>query len=775
LAIQLDPQYALAYVGLADFYNWAGIFGVMPAIESMPRAEEAACAALEIDPELSDAYAALGLIEDARFEWAKSEELYHRALELNPNNPYAHEWLSAVLTGTGRFDEGLRHIHRSEELTPLSPRAMTMTAWGLYQTRDFAGAVEKAQQMIDLAPSYPQGYLQLGNALEQLGRAEEAIEASRRGLEMMPRLGMAQFQLCFGLIRAGQPEEARAITAHLTELAEKQYIKPYFVGMCYLALNELDTAFEYFKEALAEYDPWFNWLGTEAKLDPIRNDPRFIKIFRATKNPMAFRETPTAPTGSATGERSIAVLPLTVVNPPHESDTGDDYLRIGLADALITRLSNIGRFVVRPTSSIIPFASRQVDAFAAGRLLEVEFIIDGNIRRAGDRVRVTMQLLCVADQSTRWSQTFDEKLSDVMELEDSMSEKVAKALLPHLSDEETRRLKKRGTENPEAFESYLRGRHYWNTFTERGFAQALMQYNRAIAIAPDYALAYAGIADYHNWLGMYAVLPFAETSAAAKEAAHQAIASDPDLADAYSALAFATLTHDFEWVESEHLHLRALELNPNYAIGHSWYGHLLTVSGRFDEAREHCDRAVALDPLTPIVQHGLSWSNFYARRFDKSLEHARRLVNNEPQYGMGYVFLCLALSQMGLHEESVAMGERCVDLLGRTPYTLVWLGAAHAAAGDRDAAEKVLAEIASFEGQRYVSPYLTAMIHARLGDSEPALALLENACEIKDARLLWMGVDPQFDSLRADPRFQTVLRKTKNPLADGSVTARSKQ
>lgn len=767
LAIQLDPRYALAYVGLADFYNWAGIFGVMPAIDSMPRAEEAACAALEIDPELGEAYAALGLIEDARFEWAKSEDYYRRALELNPNDPYAHEWLAAVLIGSGRIDEGVKHIHRSEELTPLSPRAMTMTAWSLYQTRDFAGAVAKAQQIIDLAPNYPQGYVQLGNALEQLGRVEEAIVASERALEMMPRLGMVQFQLCFSLVRAGQRDRAREITDELTEMAAKIYIKPYFLGMCHLAINELDVAFDYFEQALAEFDPWYNWLGTEAKLDPIRSDPRFSKIFRATNNPMSYRETIATPSvESATGERSIAVLPLTLVSPSTESDTGDDYLRIGLADALITRLSNIGRFVVRPTSSIIPFATRPADAFAAGRLLEVEFVLDGNIRRSGDRVRVTMQLLSVADQSTRWSQTFDEKLADVMELEDSMSEKVAKALLPHLSDEEERRLKKRGTENPEAFEAYLRGRHYWNTFTERGFAQALIQYNRAIAIAPDYALAYAGIADYHNWLGMYAVLPFAETSAAAMEAANQAIASDPDLADAQSALAFATLTRDFNWAESERLHRRALELNPNYAIGHSWYGHLLTVSGRFAEAHEHCDRAVALDPLTPIVQHGLSWSNFYARRFDKALEHARRLVTNEPQYGMGYVFLCLALTQVGMHDEAVAMGQRCVELLGRTPYTLVWLGAAHAASGDRSQAERVLAEMEVFEGKRYISPYLTAMVHAKLGDHERALALLERAWEIRDARLLWLGVDPQFDSLRDDPRLQLVLQQTKNPLAN---------
>src|SRR5262249_10834327 len=158
--------------------------------------------------------------------------------------------------------------------------------------------------------------------------------------------------------------------------------------------------------------------------------------------------------------------------------------------------------------------------------------------------------------------------------------------------------------------------------------------------------------------------------------------------------------------------------NPKYAIGHSWYGHFLTVSGRFDEAKEHCELAAQLDPFTPIVQHGLSWSNFYARRFEASLQHARRLVNSEPQYGMGYLFLSLPLSRLGLHDEAIAMGQRCTEQLGRTPYTLIWLAAVYGAAGEREQANALMTEIGSFEGKRYISPYLMAMAWAQMGNRD---------------------------------------------------------
>ena len=466
-------------------------------------------------------------------------------------------------------------------------------------------------------------------------------------------------------------------------------------------------------------------------------------------------------------EKSIAVLPLKLIGGAAiGEDTGDNYLCIGLADALITRLSNVRRFVVRPTSSVIPYGKNEIDAFAAGKELGVSFVVDGNIGRVGNRIRVTAQLLSVNEHSTRWAQSFDEDFSDVLALEDSISEKVAKSLVPHLTGAEEKQLKKRGTDNSEAFEAYLRGRHHWNTLSEDGFAKALIFYNQAISIAPDYALAYAGIADYYNLLGVYAVMPFKETSAAAKQAAQKAIALDDSLAEAYAALGFAVLMHDFNWEETERHLSRAVELNPNYVTGRIWYGSFLTVKGDWDEALKQIRRAVELDSLTPFVSHTLNLTLYYARRFDEAIAATEKFIRREPNYGLAQLFLSSMLWRVGRADEALKFADRAISLLGRTPYSLVWLASAHAASGNAEKAKKIIAEIEELSARRYASPYLLAIVHANLNDAEKALELLEKAWEIRDGRLAWLGVEPQFDRLRAYSRFEKILRATKNPIIE---------
>ena len=199
----------------------------------------------------------------------------------------------------------------------------------------------------------------------------------------------------------------------------------------------------------------------------------------------------------------------------------------------------------------------------------MDYVVSGTIRHTGDSLRITAQLMSVSDGATRWGGRFDEKSADVLQLEDSISEQVARAIIPHLTGDEQRQLQKRGTDSAEAYEAYMRGRYHWNTFTEEGFAQALFCYHQAIALDPDYALAFAGIADYYNWVGVYGVMPFAECSAAAKEAAEKAVALDAALAEAYSALGFAIVTHDFNFAAAERQHQRALELNSKLCHGAS--------------------------------------------------------------------------------------------------------------------------------------------------------------------------------------------------------------
>lgn len=464
----------------------------------------------------------------------------------------------------------------------------------------------------------------------------------------------------------------------------------------------------------------------------------------------------------STGEKSLAILPLKLLSPSRGEDTGDEYLGVGLADALITRLSGVRRFVVRPTSSVLPYSD--ADPLNAGRELNVDFVVAGTIRHAGEWLRISLQLMSVRDGAARWGGRFDERSDDVLQLEDSISEQVARAIIPHLSGDEERQLHKRSTDRADAYQAYLRGRYHWNTFTEEGFAHALLCYNQAIALDPEYALPYAGIADYYNWLGVYGVMPFHECAAAAKEAAAKAVGLDPALSEAYSALGFAILTHDFDFANAARQHRRALELNPNYATAHQWYGFHLLTEGRFDEGLSEMRRARELDPLTPSILQSLAWGYYMSRRFDEALAAYRKLLDATPSFAYGHVTYAWALRQTGQYEQSVANAEKGVALAPGGQFFLAALGASYAAAGRVQDARRILRELEETSKSRYVSPYHISLIYVWLGETDRALSMLEKAQKLGDAWVVWLGVEPQFDPLRQEPRFIEIFKRTLNPL-----------
>src|SRR6266536_1508126 len=376
-----------------------------------------------------------------------------------------------------------------------------------------------------------------------------------------------------------------------------------------------------------------------------------------------------------TTENSLAILPLKLLDLQHGADSGPDYLGTGLADALITRLSAVRRFAVRPTSSVLRYGADS-DPIVAGRELGVAFVLDGRVRRAQDRIRVTIQLLSIRDGTAMWAGQFDEKFTDVLSLEDAISANVAEAIMPHLTGDERVRLAKRGTDDPQAHEAYLRGRFYWNTFTEDGFARAIVCYHQAIALDPNYALAHAGLAAYHNWLGIFSVMPFAECSAAAHAAASTAVAIDPTLAEAHAALGQAILGRDFAWAPAERQLLHAIELNPNYSPARIWYALQLAMEGRFTESLREARLARELDPLAIISRFSVFWCSYHARRFDDALQLCRDEAG--PQNLMLLYGSSFLLSRMGRHEEAIASAQRCVEVLGKASHTLGRLGAAQA-------------------------------------------------------------------------------------------------
>jgi eukaryotic-like serine/threonine-protein kinase len=468
-------------------------------------------------------------------------------------------------------------------------------------------------------------------------------------------------------------------------------------------------------------------------------------------------------------EKSLAVLPLKLLNIQPGSESGPDYLGVGLADALITRLSTIKRFAVRPTSSVLRYGAHS-DPLVAGRELGVTFVLDGRVRRAGERIRVTIQLLSVSDGTAIWARQFDEQFTDVLNLEDAISSNVAEAIIPHLTDDELTRLSKRGTNNPQAHEAYLRGRYYWNTFSEEGFARAIVCYNQAIALDPNYAVAYAGVAAYHNWLGSFTVLPFAECAAAAYEAASTAVSIDPMLAEGRAALGQATLCRDFNWSSAERELQTAIELNPNYSVARIWYALQLTMEGRFSEGLDEARLARDLDPLAIISRFSLVWCSYHARRFDEAYFLARETLAAEPNNLMMLHVYSFVLSRLGRHDEAIAAAKRSVELMGKVSHTLSRLGSAEAEAGNSEEAEAVLREMFAIASRRHISPYHQALVYCALGRRETALDLLEQAYETRDAKILWIGVDPELEALHGQPRFNALLRKLNHRLSALSVS-----
>jgi tetratricopeptide (TPR) repeat protein len=686
----------------------------------------------------------------------------------------------------------------AESLDPLSLRTKTLTSWTLYQARQFEEALEIGRQIVDLDANYPQGYAQMGNNLLALGRVEEAVTNFRKFDRMIPDSALAKYMLCHALAAAGRAGEARRVLEEIKTLAAAGYVKPYFLGMAHAALDERDEAFANFEKACSEDDPWMLWFGTEPMLDRLRDDARLDRLLRRMNLPVLKKgeggraasmtgepakgeeerpdsrsspEIQSKLAGEApSGQNSIAVLPLKVMGGGSTPRTGEksseEFLGVGLTDTLIMKFSQLERFVVRPTSSIMRFHGRDFDPFEAGRELGVHYVLEGNLRRANGNLRVTLRLLDVAKQATVWSEQFNGAACDIFVLEDEISEQVAKSLLPQISTEEHRQLCKHGTENTEAYEYYLRGRFHWNQFSLEGFSQAFAFYQRAVEIAPDYALAYAGIADYYNFLGIYSVLPFTESAARGKEYALRALTLDPAVAEAYTSLGIGVLLHDFDWKGAERNFRRALELNPNYALGRVWFCYFLGMQKRFDEAFEQIEEALRLDSMTPIVPQTLNWTLYYARRYTESIAATERLLAREPNYGLSHTFLSLVLSTVGRFDEAISAAKKAVRLLSRSPYTLSRLAAAYAAAGRREETEQVLEELREISNTRYVSPYLVATVYANLGERERAFADLERALSIRDGRLVWLGVDPSLDSLRQDARFQNLLRETNHPLAE---------
>jgi serine/threonine protein kinase/tetratricopeptide (TPR) repeat protein len=462
--------------------------------------------------------------------------------------------------------------------------------------------------------------------------------------------------------------------------------------------------------------------------------------------------------------KSIAILPLKLINLGEVTDTGESFLGVGLADAMITRLSGVRTLAVRPTSAIVGYNDPGSDPLRAGRELSVDYVLDGRIKMLGKRVRVSLQLLDVQRAANSWADQFDENYSDALDLEDSISAKVAYSLLPRLTGTGRRRFRKRGTDNPRAFDAYLRGRFFWNHFTAQSLPRARDSFAEAIALDPDYALAYVGLADAYIWSNIYGVLSTVDSLPRARAAAQRAIELNDSLGEAYATLGLV-MQGDWEWTEANNLLQKALELNPNYPLAHEWYSAQLVGTGHFDKGIEEIKRAEELDPLSLRAMTLSAWTFYQTRHFKESITKAQRIIDLDRNNFQGHLQLSNALIEVGEFERALAEAREARRMAQHVALPGYIYCFALVAGGQRDEAEQIVQEMAAVCERDYFKPYFIAISYVALGNHDKAFEYLEKSFAERDNWLLWFATEPKLDPLRSDPRFDELFRKTNNPLA----------
>ncbi len=462
----------------------------------------------------------------------------------------------------------------------------------------------------------------------------------------------------------------------------------------------------------------------------------------------------TAASSIPAAAKSIAVLPFQPLGP----DANDEYLGLGMADTLIGRLSHLSQVTVRPTSAIRRYAGRDLDVIAAGREQRVDAVLEGSIYRAGERIRLSVQLVSVRDGASLWSYQCDELCSDIFAVQDSISERVAEALAPKLTGEERRRLTKHDTENTVAYQLYLEGRYFWNKRSEEGFKKALHHFDQAIEADPNYALAYIGLADAYTMLADYDWLTPTDACAKAKAAATKALEIDDTLAEGHASLADIRRFYDWDWAGAEREYKRAIELNPNYATAHQWYGEFLSAMGRHDEAIREMKRAEELDPVSVVVKNASGWILLFARRYDEAIAACQKVIELDPGYGEVYSQLRRAYEQKGLYAEALAADEKFRMFKTKTARPAGELSRPARVSGAKSYWQTMLALTKQdVKNNVEAAQFRMVEIYAQLGEQDRAFEWLAKLYEDHQFWMPFLKVHAHLDPLRSDPRFNELL------------------
>ena len=727
-AIEHDPLYARAWAGLAESHALLGLslFDLMPTRESMPRAKAAALKALALDPELPEAYAALGWVRFHHdWDWGGAEHDFRRALDLDPEIATTRHWYSFFLSVMGRADEAQEQARRAWQLDPLSLIVTANLAQPAYYARRFGEAAAAAGKLVELEPAFAIGHYWLGLALAGQGDHARAATAFATFADLFGETtrAVALAGLCRG--RAGDEEGARAALAELRSLAARRAVPAYHLALVQIGLGDVGAALDALEEAAGEGSDDLAYLAVDPLLDPLREERRFVDLLRRVglDGVVARLRGASGLFAPPLARRSVAVLPF-AEDAAGETEEG---VGLGLADAVITELAQLETLVVRPTSTIVGYAGRQVDPGEAGRELGVDGVLVGRLDRPGERLRVAVRLLATVGGAELWSSETEGSAGDLFALQDELSRRVASALAGS-SPASAPLTRQRPAAR--AYDLYLQGKAHLFRETQGELEAAIDCFERAREADPEFAPAWAGLADAYGRMA-FNFSPESDWYPRAEAMCEAALRLDPALPEGFYARGRLRWSPQGDWDNAGALRdfCRAVAARPGFDEAHIRLGVVLYHVGLIDLGVRHFEHALAIAPEHALASYQLGFCRYHQGRYEEALEIAESVARRAPAAWILYQTACcqLRLGRLVDAEETAAriVAEFPGDVLVHPIRALV-----AARRGDEPAAR---AEARATAANRYLfghyhhAQYDLACIHALFGEDDAAVRELRAA------------------------------------------------
>ncbi len=790
-ALEIDPQSALTYAGLAhcSLLMGSGEYGLRAPSEMMEKAKVAALKALSIDDSIAEAHLVLAMVK-FRFDWdwEGAEKEFQRALELDHGYSTAHAWYSVYLAVLARFDEAFVEAKMARHLSPFAPMMHFSLGLLLYASSQNEEAIEQLRDTVAMDAKFPLPHVVLGLTFGRKARFDEAIAEFKQALTIGGTRPLWSGFLGQMYASAGKTEDAVEILDELSAAATNQYVPAVAFAAVYAGLGKTDDAFHWLTKAVVERDGLLIYLKVGSIFDSLRSDPRFssiltqvglqrdsgLDVVHPPPEPIPPPPPPPRPLlpklllGIAAA--IFVVIVASVVIPrvsellwpsrtilaiqPFKTLGGDlDSRRLAeiVREEVFTRLSE-----VHPLKLGVVELTTADSELSFGQVCESHkptYILAGAVHRDGNQLAITDQLVLCKDLTGMVGDrhAMNPDGAGTGAVVDNIVQKILAAL--------PKDIQTAYQVNPKAYEAYLHGRFEWNLRTTQSLMQAISYFQQAIAYDASYAPSYAGLADCYALLGSVpnTALPPNEAFPKAKANALKALALDKDLAEAHVSLGYSALVYDWNYPEAEKEFRKAIELRPDYATAHQYYAYYLTAMGDIDQAIAERQRAVSIEPRSPVLNAALGEAYYEAHRFSDSIGWYQAALSIDPRYGLAIIQIGRNYEQMGMYPQAQQTYQSILAFAPHDPALLALLGHVYAVSGKTEAARDIILQLQQMSGSQYVPSLYVALIYIGLGEKDQAFAWLDKAYEERCDFLVYLPTDPMADPLRSDPRFLALL------------------